>query len=346
MIGGKVSVEHLKRFLEASYSKSPPQNIDDYILDKSITNKWAVVYNNPKTGEAVVAHRGTNPSKDWLNNAAYLSGAYKFTDRYKSGKETQDAAERKYGKLNISTLGHSQGGLLAGELGKDTKEIITLNRAYMGERRPKNEYDIRSEADVVSGVMGITTGIKSLFKPKKTEKHNITISAKNINPLSEHAVDILDRLPPNQLIGAGFRAINELNNKQIDLLMLAFGINTYHGCFIADKLPRKIINGFYVLNLNGSSHWTGLCKDDSKYYYFDSFGFPAPDSIDKRKWTYTWSDKQIQDVAQSSCGYFVVAWCKVMYRAKNKLLAYKKFINAFKNNPSFNETKLNQLLKL
>jgi hypothetical protein len=80
---------------------------------------------------------------------------------------------------------------------------------------------------------------------------------------------------------------NELTNHDIDMLMHSRDIRNYHGCFIKDQLPRRLLDGFYIINLNGSSHWTALCKDKKKYYYFDSYGFVAPDDVEQRIDNYT-----------------------------------------------------------
>jgi len=119
-------------------------------------------------------------------------GLYKYTDRYKQGQKLQTATENKYGSQNVSTLGHSQGNVLARELGQNSKEIIGLNPAYKGEKPLKNEYNIRSSGDVVSiGLHGTNRG------------HDTLIPAESLNPLTEHNIDVLDRLDQNQMIGAG-----------------------------------------------------------------------------------------------------------------------------------------------
>lgn len=64
-------------------------------------------------------------------------GNYEKTKRFKKGEELQKKALEKYGKENTTTIGHSQGSILARKLGKDSKEIINLNPAYMGEKRKK-----------------------------------------------------------------------------------------------------------------------------------------------------------------------------------------------------------------
>jgi len=197
--GGKISVGNLSKFFKSSYSgKKAPKKIDTYNLDSELTNKYGSVYYDPDKNHAVLTHKGTSGdtflenAKDWSNNAMYAMGLYKYTDRYKQGKKLQTETENKYGAHNVSTLGHSQGNVLARELGQNSKEIIGLNPAYKGEKPLHNEYNIRSSGDVVSiGLHGTNRG------------HDTLIPAASLNPLTEHNIDILDRLDQNQMIGAG-----------------------------------------------------------------------------------------------------------------------------------------------
>ena len=201
--GGKRTAEEIKLFLQASYEKNPPKQIGDWILDDQISKSTGLVYHNPISNETVVAHRGTKGAKDWGNNLAYTVGLYNTTNRYKEGKRVQERAEKKYGKKNISTLGHSQGAVLSRKLGSDTKEIINVNPAYMGEKPKKNEYNIRSSRDVASKLYEPVSVTRRILFPKYSKKHDITIDAESFNPLTEHRTDILDRLDPNKEIGAG-----------------------------------------------------------------------------------------------------------------------------------------------
>lgn len=201
--GGKRTAKEIKDFLEASYQENPPNELDGFILDKSLSTDTAKVYYNPQTKEAVVAHRGTKGALDWGNNLAYALGYYDYTPRYKKGKSVQDKAEEKYGKSNISTLGHSQGSILARKLGADTKEVINVNPAYAFEKPKKNEYNIRSKTDVVSGLYAPISYARSVLFPKYSKKHDITIPSKSTTDvLGEHSYNILDRLG-NQEIGVG-----------------------------------------------------------------------------------------------------------------------------------------------
>lgn len=195
MKAGKRTSEEIKLFLDASYQNNPPETIGDWILDKSISNKTGKVYYNPKTKEAVVAHRGTEGALDWINNIAYVTGTYKHTNRYKRGKNLQNKAEAKYGKENISTLAHSQGAVLARDLGADTKEVINVNPAYLGEETADNEYNIKSSSDIVSGLY-----------PEREGKDIIIPSENPLDIVGEHSYNILDRLDDNELIGQGLKS--------------------------------------------------------------------------------------------------------------------------------------------
>ena len=104
--GGKLQATEVKLIIDQSYEKNPASNIGEWVLDKDLSTSTAKVYYNPRTNEAVVAHRGTQGATDWGNNVAYALGAYKLTDRYKQGKKVQDKADAKYGKQNISQMSH------------------------------------------------------------------------------------------------------------------------------------------------------------------------------------------------------------------------------------------------
>jgi hypothetical protein len=197
MKGGKLSAPELKGLLDASYD-SKVKKVGDFEKDKKLSSSTSKVYRNPITGQVVVAHRGTAGITDWGNNALYALGgkeAYKLTPRYKEAEKVQRRAEKKYGAENVTTIGHSQGGLQSELLGGRSKEIITLNKATLPfeSNKNKNQYDIRSERDVVSGLNPFA----------KKSKRDVNIKAESYNPLTEHSGDVLDRLGKNKVIGKG-----------------------------------------------------------------------------------------------------------------------------------------------
>jgi hypothetical protein len=193
--GGSLSSTSLKGLLEASYDGR--SSVGDFKIDKSLSTVNTKVYHDSKTGQTVVAHKGTVGASDWLNNATYALGgrqAYKMTTRYRDAEKVQRKAEARYGKKTITTIGHSQGGLQAELLGSDTKETITLDKATrpFGNKRSKNQIDVSSKTDVVS----------SLNPFQKSNKKEITIKSNTLNPVSSHDIGQLDKLG-DSMIGKG-----------------------------------------------------------------------------------------------------------------------------------------------
>ena len=220
MKGGKLNVSKIKAFLEASYDVNDTnKNIHGYELDTEISNKWGKVFVNQLSRKVVIAHRGTRSTTDWANNAVMALGAYQLTDRYKTGASLQQAAEFKYNGYKIYTIGHSQAGQLVHLLGKNTTGI-SLNPAYMtplkGEFQGKNEFVIRASFDPVSSLTkGMQNAALSIMNPGYNARNNIVIKSTTSDPLQEHAITVLDRLPQDMLIGRGKSNITYKINKDI-----------------------------------------------------------------------------------------------------------------------------------
>jgi len=195
-IGGKMSISQFQKFLTNSYSKTPEQKIDDFEYDPELSIDRAKVYHDPKTGHAVITHTGTDSATDWLNNLAISAGVYKYTPRYKNAKKAQEATEKKYGKQNVSTTGHSQGARISELVGKNSKEILTLNKATnpFEQHSSKNQTDVRSSGDWVSS-------LNPLGWMEKNKK--VVIPKKSNNIIKEHSPDVLSRIDPNMIIGEG-----------------------------------------------------------------------------------------------------------------------------------------------
>jgi hypothetical protein len=193
--GGKLSSQELKGFLSRSYT--PTNEYNGYILDKELSKGSTKVYTNPITKQTIVSHKGTEGLSDWYNNAVYAIGGikqYKKTQRYKDAETVQREAEQKYGKENIDTIGHSQGGIQASLLGRDTKNIITYNAPQIHKQKEYHpeQVNIRTEYDPISAI-----------NPHITH----TIKTPYVNPITSHTLQGLEHT--NDIYGRNIRLIKQ-----------------------------------------------------------------------------------------------------------------------------------------
>ncbi len=228
----------VNKFVSSSYDKKGTPQINNYVLDKELSTRKAKVYHDPTTNKTVVANRGTTGTlSDWKNNLEYVRGRYDSTDRMKQAENVQDKAIQKYGKVNTNVT-HSQSGIIGRKLNEKgkTRQVIEVNPAIMFEKQKKNEFIVKSQNDPVS----LLTNINPFLK----EKNNTIIQGITNNPLTEHSADVLQRI--NQTIGKGIKLKvgfnNETTSDEIDKNLK--NIHNYHGCYIKDELPKKLINGF------------------------------------------------------------------------------------------------------
>jgi len=208
--GGALPANELMGLLNASYDKDI-KNVGGWVQDPELSTNKSKVYYDPETGKAVVAHRGTTGTfSDWSNNAVYAMGGetlYKTTDRYKRAKEIQKEAERKYGRDNITTIGHSQGGLQAELLGKKGNETITLNKATrpFSNTPGENQTDVRTTTDWVSAM-----------NPFSSAPNTVYTSLAGYNPLRAHApTSSLNQLG-SSMIGFGMHYDNDSDSSSDD----------------------------------------------------------------------------------------------------------------------------------
>lgn len=325
MRGSSLHSSQLQDLLGASYDKKQHQ-VGDFSQDRSLSTKTSKVYTNP-SGQVVVAHRGTSGIADWGNNLAYAVGGnklYKTTSRFKEAQAVQREAAAKYGNQNVTTIGHSQGGLQAELLGKNSHEIITLNKASRPytNRPHANQTDIQTQGDLVSAFSNPTDFIQA-----------------DLNPLAAHSIDTLSGVATVYGQGLCIDGDNTLTDVQIDKMLS--GLASFHGCFVKDQLPKLEV-GFYCVNLNGHSHWCGLQISHKGIAWFDAFGFPAPVEVERLIGKhYKWNDIDIQDIDSSACGYYVAAWIKWLASGQS----FDTFIKQFSHDTARNEKILQNLMK-
>jgi hypothetical protein len=183
--GGSLSSKDFQHLLSSSYDKNH-ENYKDFIVDKELSGKKTQVYYNPKTAQSIVVHRGTATMTDWMTDAHYAFGNTN-TKRFRHAQDIQRKAEEKYGSKHVTTIGHSLGAKASELVGKNSKEVITLNKPVSVKdmiytKVPKNQTDIRTTFDPVS-----------LLRPLQRGKKSKNISSDTINPLTEHSTDTLQR---------------------------------------------------------------------------------------------------------------------------------------------------------
>ena len=124
-------------------------------------------------------------------------------------------AMNKYQNYKFELLGHSQSGVIVNNLcSNNVRNCILLNPAYKNANLKNNEYIIRSSGDLVSKLVAPKRVMNSVLFPKWSAKHMITIDDKSGNPITEHKVDILDRLNRNMVIGRGSELIFITNRQK------------------------------------------------------------------------------------------------------------------------------------
>ena len=221
-------------------------------------------------------------------------------------------------------------------------DYIQNTKKFMGSKFFPYHPNTNNCQDFISGVLQ-ANGIRDQ-NVYNFVKQDTSMIFKNKGWLSGLAKQVTDLGGYADVVMQGGSLSNELTNGEIDELVKYHKIKKYHGCFIDDKMPRKLSDGYYVVNLNGHSHWTCLLKDGKNYFYFDSYGFPASQEIEDQIGEYIYSDIDLQHINATSCGYFVVAWMLWMQILKDKKLAFSNFLNLFNKDTKMNEIILHKLL--
>lgn len=190
--GGALTARELKRTLNASYDDKPRDATRNLKVDKELSGKRTKVFHDASTGQTVVAHRGTASIQD-IGTDIGLAVGYRGK-RFKHAKKVQKQSEAKYGTDNLETVGHSLGGVIAEEVGGNSKNVITFNKAVLNPTRRNltNQTDVKTANDPVSAL--------NRFSNNKAH----VIASQKFNPLKpfkEHTVTTLKRVKKDKQYG-------------------------------------------------------------------------------------------------------------------------------------------------
>jgi len=194
-------------------------------------------------------------------------------------------------------------------------DYIQNTKKAMGSRFFPYHPNTNNCQDFISGVLQ-ANGIRDQ-NVYNFVKQDTSMIFKNKGWLSGMAKQVTDLGGYADVVMQGGALSNELSNGEIDELVQHYKIKNYHGCFVDDRMPSKLSNGFYIINLDGNSHWCCLLKDGKKYFYFDSYGFPASEEVEEQIGEYIYSDNQLQNMNSTSCGYVspgCITWARVKIR--------------------------------
>lgn len=163
---------NLKSILEASYQNpsDAKQSLEKlgYQYDDELSSPESKVFYDPKTNKAQIAFRGSKRLEDFAIHDVGLALGIP-TRREKQANELLKKVEDKY-KTPVDLYGHSLGGHLASEAGKNLKEgssVTTYNKGVgikgIFKKIPKYQTDIRTSKDIIS------IGSKLQYGGKKKE---------------------------------------------------------------------------------------------------------------------------------------------------------------------------------
>ncbi len=336
----------LRDFLSNGYKKDQAKSLDGFQRDDSLSGQRAQVYNKPDTKQTIVVHRGTQGFQDVLTDLklAFHPSLYMKSNRFQHAKAIQEQAENKYGKENITTVGHSLGAKLAADVGGKSKEIITYNKPIIPQeifkQTRKNETSIRTKMDPVSILGSLNPNIKQ-------------ISTKTLNPITAHNTAQLGEIK-NEFVGAGESDGLKKVLSNFDLFRIAEEKRIPLNDVIAkDEIKKLKKDGNYIINLEnhnqGGSHWTALILSKKNCLYCDSFGMPPPEQLylflEKKYKKVDFSRKEIQDMDSTLCGYFCLEFFKIMRDHPNGTLVNNlhQYQNLYSENTKENDAILAKL---
>jgi hypothetical protein len=147
-----------------------------------------------------------------------------------------------------------------------------------------------------------------------------------------------------------------LTNLDLFEIVQEIKLKDFVGVFMKDELlnlPKKY-KGNYIINLQSSTDGNGThyCAlrvlNDGNAIWFDPFGFENPKEVSKYiNSKIAYSDKTIQNINSSICGYYCIAFLNYMTdnESKNPYTPFQNFLNMFSNDVTENRAILQDYLR-
>jgi hypothetical protein len=183
--------KYIRPILEASYQpkKQASKTLakSGYTLDKKLSTNESKVFVDPY-GQPNIAFRGSTNAKDFLFSDPLLAiGLSKYDPRLKQSQKLVKKVESKY-NAPTDVFGHSLGGFLSENSGAKGN-IYTYNKGVgiqdIGKIIPKNQIDIRTRNDIVSGLALTQKYDNGSLKTLKTPVFQSPIEAHGLKNLPD-----------------------------------------------------------------------------------------------------------------------------------------------------------------
>jgi alpha-beta hydrolase superfamily lysophospholipase len=187
-----------QQIAKESYEKRPNASLNDYDLARSTDT--LKIYRKRGTNKYVVGVRGTADARDLIADAALSVGLLKYSKRYRRDKAELAKFVKEHPGAEIETTGHSLGGAVARQLGRDVPGIkggaafnsaITLDELLIPSRLEKanqTRYSTRNDF------------LRLLSRPflKKPNQAKVVQGGADVrNPLEAHKLTHFDALNNN-----------------------------------------------------------------------------------------------------------------------------------------------------
>lgn len=96
--------------------------------------------------------------------------------------------------------------------------------------------------------------------------------------------------------------------------------SNFRGVYPLDRIPEKILSGYYIVNLDKSyepgSHWCAFVKNKSRSIFYDSFGrtqeLKKMPELSRLNFIFTEDDSE-QTREETNCGARCISWCILHY---------------------------------